>query len=550
MKKQILTLIIVSIILLGSMVVVSAKMRAEGDVDAFTQFLNNLMHNFKSEQFSVVGDNKGCGSTGGKPNQYWTLQQNQTISTIDSRATYYIPNVCGGTNRLFDVFINGWTPLWEAPGGIDLICISAPCNVEVYCCPALTCSNPTTVTCSPAGTTKDGTSLYWCPGESKIKYTQPSYQYCQAPTTKTCYYKSGNSCYPRTYDANLFPETCEHYTYNSLPLYSTLEACLASKCVPLWEIGNWGACINGTQTRTVTDSNNCGTDEGKPATTQSCTIPSICGNGVCENGETTTSCPADCNTSPTQKCGDGVCNGTETCSSCPSDCGPCGGSCSDYNGVCRQIVGSVSLSCNSTTESIGQLDCSNSQTCCAPKGTNLTNPNCSDNIKNQGETGVDCGGPCPPCGTPPTCKAAKEIFYTDANLRIKGTTDILLVGWSGSDTQATPAQLEEYIPGFSTKYFTDKQEACCENLTYVYSDEKNVEFSTSSGFLPIFFKSKTIVGTYSVYECIPKDQAGFCLDFAQKFLSKYTHQSCQTNTIIFIVLVLLMLILIMRLAGG
>ena len=29
-------------------------------------------------------------------------------------------------------------------------------------------------------------------------------------------------------------------------------------------------------------------------------------------------------------------------------------------------------------------------------------PTCSDGIQNQGETGIDCGGPCPPC-PPPTC---------------------------------------------------------------------------------------------------------------------------------------------------
>jgi len=28
---------------------------------------------------------------------------------------------------------------------------------------------------------------------------------------------------------------------------------------------------------------------------------------------------------------------------------------------------------------------------------------CSDGIQNQGETGVDCGGPCPACGPAPTC---------------------------------------------------------------------------------------------------------------------------------------------------
>ncbi|MEO6772716.1 MAG: hypothetical protein ABI467_06800 [Kofleriaceae bacterium] len=43
-----------------------------------------------------------------------------------------------------------------------------------------------------------------------------------------------------------------------------------------------------------------------------------CGNGVCETGESSTSCAADCKPGPT--CGDGTCDSTETASSCPSDC--------------------------------------------------------------------------------------------------------------------------------------------------------------------------------------------------------------------------------------
>ena len=47
---------------------------------------------------------------------------------------------------------------------------------------------------------------------------------------------------------------------------------IAVPCTPNWQIGAWGPCqSNGTQTRTVTDLNNCGTNAGKPATTQVCT---------------------------------------------------------------------------------------------------------------------------------------------------------------------------------------------------------------------------------------------------------------------------------------
>lgn len=71
-----------------------------------------------------------------------------------------------------------------------------------------------------------------------------------------------------------------------------------------------------------------------------------CGDGVCNNGETHATCPADC------KCGDGACNNGETCSSCPTDCGVC--------------------------------------------------PFCGDHVCNNGETCSSCPGDCGSCPVP-TC---------------------------------------------------------------------------------------------------------------------------------------------------
>lgn len=57
-----------------------------------------------------------------------------------------------------------------------------------------------------------------------------------------------------------------------------------------------------------------------------------CGNGTCNSGENSSTCPQDC--SP---CGDGFCTFNETVFSCPGDCGFCG------DGICS--VGESSLSC-------------------------------------------------------------------------------------------------------------------------------------------------------------------------------------------------------------
>ncbi|MBU1975834.1 MAG: hypothetical protein KKG59_05510 [Nanoarchaeota archaeon] len=43
-------------------------------------------------------------------------------------------------------------------------------------------------------------------------------------------------------------------------------------CLPDWQCTVWSACTEGTQTRTCTDANVCGTDEGRPAESQSCTV--------------------------------------------------------------------------------------------------------------------------------------------------------------------------------------------------------------------------------------------------------------------------------------
>jgi hypothetical protein len=71
-----------------------------------------------------------------------------------------------------------------------------------------------------------------------------------------------------------------------------------------------------------------------------CAVAS-CGDGTCNDGETPSSCPADCH------CGDGVCNGGETCSSCASDCGSCCG-----DGVCNhgETCGSCANDCGACVQ--------------------------------------------------------------------------------------------------------------------------------------------------------------------------------------------------------
>ena len=49
-------------------------------------------------------------------------------------------------------------------------------------------------------------------------------------------------------------------------------AATSGGCTSDWQCDEWTACVAGTQTRTCTDSNNCGTLTGKPAESQSCPV--------------------------------------------------------------------------------------------------------------------------------------------------------------------------------------------------------------------------------------------------------------------------------------
>ncbi|MBA4337206.1 hypothetical protein C0416_05570 [bacterium] len=119
-----------------------------------------------------------------------------------------------------------------------------------------------------------------------------------------------------------------------------------------------GSCNNdkgGASTKTCLNPND-----------PSCNVTPVCGNDVCEAGETNVSCPADCTLTT---CGNGVCDNGEDSTSCPSDCDPvsvCG------NGTCE--AGENQLSC--------PADCS---------GT------CGDGVCQSDETVEGCPNDCGTC---------------------------------------------------------------------------------------------------------------------------------------------------------
>lgn len=74
----------------------------------------------------------------------------------------------------------------------------------------------------------------------------------------------------------------------------------ASSCTESWSCGAWSSCSNGTQTRTCSDANACGTTVNRPPLSQSCSCTEswTCGAWTsCTNGSQTRTC------SDTNACG-------------------------------------------------------------------------------------------------------------------------------------------------------------------------------------------------------------------------------------------------------
>ncbi len=90
------------------------------------------------------------------------------------------------------------------------------------------------------------------------------------------------------------------------------------------QTGKCGATCNDGQTRNITLTKPGGTcvcqqqcADTCEFSTCDCEAGSVCGNGICQAGETAANCPADCSAG---KCGNGICESGETPATCSKDC--------------------------------------------------------------------------------------------------------------------------------------------------------------------------------------------------------------------------------------
>jgi hypothetical protein len=197
-------------------------------------------------------------------------------------------------------------------------------------------------------------------------------------------------------------------------------------CIENWSCTGWGTCSNSNQTRTCTDSASCGTISNKPSIIQSCTMPIVCTEdwkcenwSVCENGNQTRTCTdnSSCGTSVHKPSIKRSC--TVATSSTPVV-------------TTTPVTAEVTQTCTPTMQCGDWQECINSTQIRICTDVNKCNPDevastesqacveeiketCSDKIKNQDETGIDCGGKCKKCG-----------FFTIVGSVVSGTVNSVL----------------------------------------------------------------------------------------------------------------------------
>lgn len=286
--------------------------------------------------------------------------------------------------------------------------------------------------------------------------------------------------------------------------------CPAVTCTPNWQCGSWGNCIGNTQTRTCTDSKNCGVSTNKPTTSRtcssSCTPSDSCASTTCIGS----TCKDICNN---------VYQGTKDCSIPPPPCIP------------DNYCASVTCTGETCTNNCGAI----------LQGT-------KDCVPNQ-----------------PSCVDNQEIFYSDGFFKVN-EKDFGITGWNSVTKTGEFISIadNQYFPaGFTEKYQDNKRTACCSNnLTYEFDSEKSYDYSASGYSIIKDLLCTALLGickggssdkislSYSTYVCKEKSQTGFCIQVANSWLNPIVHtDDCQTNTIIFIVIVLIGLIALARFMG-
>ncbi|NMB66958.1 hypothetical protein GYA25_02785 [Candidatus Woesearchaeota archaeon] len=211
------------------------------------------------------------------------------------------------------------------------------------------------------------------------------------------------------------------------------------ECVENWSCSSWSSCLNETQNRTCNDLNSCGTTTLKPNETQSCECVenwSCSSWSSCLDGQQDRTCNDlnSCGTTTNkpdeeQSCSEDNTSLEDTTNEQSSDVSS--NSLEEDNNSTEEVLTEETINQDDSLSSDNQNDqrkrtssctpnwkCGDWQDCinnsqiriCIDKNKCNSNENkpetkkecyinetCYDKIKNQNETGIDCGGDCKPC---------------------------------------------------------------------------------------------------------------------------------------------------------
>ncbi len=303
---------------------------------------------------------------------------------------------CIGSENQSCTTVNGCQGLKTCTGGVFGQCISTQNYCDTDCdgtdectsgtCPTCSCTGSETQSCTTAngcqGTkTCDGGAFGTCISSQNYCDTNcDGTDECTDQECPACSCTGNETQNCRTTDGCQGKRTCNNGVYGSCEAVQnycdtdcdgtkecTSEECSECSCVVDWLCTDYGACIEGLQTRTCTDQSHCGNDTSKPATSKACSSGTNGGSG-----------------------GGGGSGGT----------GSSGGSGTTTTGRCRETwVCSDWSGCS--VSNLKTRTCSDSNNC----GTTASKPaeamtcrrtgTCSDGLMNNDEEGIDCGGSCP-----------------------------------------------------------------------------------------------------------------------------------------------------------
>lgn len=196
-----------------------------------------------------------------------------------------------------------------------------------------------------------------------------------------------------------------------------------------------------------------------PETAASCSVDcGTCGNGIQDEGENPTNCPADV---PTSVCGDNDCSTDEDVSTCSADCTACG------DGICtspQETLSTCAIDCHVCGDSI----------CSGPRETNAigTTGSCSD--CQVAGCFIAATGVC----------AGDQATYT-CNARY-ATSSLSMVHSNPYTTSATGALQVSFASGAigaaSIQCYTEGSALCTQQMTIGYCGDEVVNCSEQCDF--------------------------------------------------------------------